>query len=97
MSDEDARKLPDHLTALLQPTPSGTAKLIAAWDGLTPETQILILTEKEKSPCPPYLNNRFIATALKSENAYVRYQPSKKSIKCMSERIHVLTSVSRQT
>lgn len=65
--------VPEHLQELVQPTPSGTAKLIAAWDGLTPESQILILADKERQSGPAYLYHRVLEKALKSENAYVRY------------------------
>ena len=67
--------VPHHLTPLLLPTPSGVAKLLAAWDGLSTESQILILT-KVKEPQPPrpaYLSKRIHLKALDSANAYVRY------------------------
>ncbi len=41
--------LPDYLKDLLIPTPSGIAKLIAAWHGLSTETQILFMTEIEET------------------------------------------------
>jgi len=38
------KDLPEHLKELIQPTPSGVDKLLAAWDGLSVETQLLILS-----------------------------------------------------
>ena len=34
-------------------------KLIAAWDGLTPETQIALLTAKKKQLAPAYIYKPF--------------------------------------
>src|SRR6266508_517263 len=65
--------LPPHLTPLLLPTPSGVAKLVAAWDGLTTESQILILTKLKMTPLPEYLTERIRIKGLDSNNAYVRY------------------------
>lgn len=69
--------VPEHLQELLQPTPSGMAKLVAAWDGLAPESQILILAEKKRRPGPAYLYQRVIEKALTSPNAFVRYTAAK--------------------
>jgi hypothetical protein len=69
--------IPIHLRELLQPTPSGVAKLIAAWDGLTPETQILFMSELEKVFLPLYLKRRFQKKAIESQNTYVRYLVAK--------------------
>lgn len=65
--------VPDYLAPLLQPTPSGVAKLVAAWDGLNTESQILVLTELDKARLPAYLNKKIRVKALDSANAYVRY------------------------
>ncbi|MFO1154308.1 MAG: hypothetical protein U1E42_11705 [Rhodospirillales bacterium] len=73
MTDQIEILVPPHLQELVEPTPSGTAKLIAAWDGLTAESQMLMLTAKKKHPGPAYLYNRIIEKALTSENAFVRY------------------------
>ena len=73
MKDQVETSVPAHLLELLQPTPSGTGKLMAAWDGLTPESQIQLLAAKKKHPGPAYLYSRVIDKALGSENAYVRY------------------------
>ena len=32
-----------HLEPLIEPTPSGVAKLLAAWDGLSTESQMAVL------------------------------------------------------
>src|SRR6266545_4677552 len=65
--------LPLHLASLLQPTPSGVAKLLAAWDGLSTESQILILTKLKTTTRPEYLSERIRIKAFDSANAYVRY------------------------
>ena len=65
--------LPPHLAPLLQPTPSGVAKLVAAWDGLNSESQILILTRLDEVGLPAYLNEKVRIKALDSANAYIRY------------------------
>jgi len=73
MPDNNDIGLPDHLAPLLQPTPSGASKLVAAWDGLDTESQILILTELDKARLPAYLNEKIRIKALDNANAYVRY------------------------
>src|ERR1051325_7980863 len=65
--------LPHHLIPLLQPTPSGVAKLLAAWSGLHTETQIHILTILDNAEIPTYLKDRIYITALNSTVAYIRY------------------------
>ena len=73
MKDQAEISVPAHIQELLQPTPSSTAKLIAVWGGLTPETQIALLAAKKKCPGPAYLYHRIIEKALTSQNAFVRY------------------------
>lgn len=65
--------VPDHLAPLLQPTPSGVLKLSAAWDGLTVESQILILTTVKAHRFPPPLARQVRLSALQSANPYIRY------------------------
>lgn len=65
--------LPLYFAPLLLPTPSGVAKLIAAWDGLSAESQILILTKLRMTRRAEYLNEKVFMKALESANAYVRY------------------------
>ncbi len=74
-----------HLQELLEPTPSGVAKLLAAWDGLTAESQIQLLIAKKKRPGPVYLYCRVIEKALGSENAYARYLAARESFNCCSD------------
>jgi hypothetical protein len=69
--------VPAYLQELLQPTPSGTGKLIAAWDGLTSETQILMLAAKKKQPGPAYLYHQILEKALSSDNGFVRYMAAR--------------------
>lgn len=73
MKNEITRHVPDHIAPLLQPTPSGALKLIAAWNGLSVETQILILEELENARFPAYLSEKIRTNAIESINPYVRY------------------------
>lgn len=73
MQNEKVAALPDHLAPLLEPTPSGVAKLVAAWEGLSTELQILILTGFDKEGLPAYLKEKVCIKALDGANAYVRY------------------------
>jgi len=73
MPNENLEALPNYLSPLLEPTPSGVAKLLAAWDGLNTELQSLILTALETSEHPGYLTEKVRMKALDSTNAYVRY------------------------
>jgi len=49
--------LPNHLADLLEPTPGAVIKLIAAWDGLSVKTQILVLKELGRSTGPYQLEH----------------------------------------
>ena len=72
--DQAKSPVPAHLQELLQPTASGTAKLIAAWDGLMPETQITLLVARKKLAGNfDYFYHRVLNKALKADNAFVRY------------------------
>lgn len=83
MSNEAKNKLPPHLMDLLQPTPSGATKLIAAWDGLSAESQMQLLTALDEAKFPPYLVQNIRRKALDSSNAYVRYLAAREF--CFSE------------
>lgn len=65
-------ELPTYLLPLLEPRPCGEAKLLAAWDGLCTEHQILLLDSLGKEG---HLNwtRKIRAKALTTPNAYVRY------------------------
>jgi hypothetical protein len=68
--------IPSYLKQLLQPTPSGMAKLIAAWDGLQVETQIdILLRIGTFSPAefPRYLLDKISRKAFESKTPYIRY------------------------
>jgi hypothetical protein len=69
--------VPSHIAILLEPTPSAIAKLVAAWDGLSTEIQILLLAELEKMPLPCELRARVFEKAFDRSNAYVRYLAAK--------------------
>lgn len=73
MPNEKIAGLPDHLAPLLNPTPSGVAKLVAAWDGLNTESQILILMMLDTAGLPAYLSEKVRIKALYTATAYVRY------------------------
>lgn len=68
--------LGDSLVPLLQPTPSAVAKLLAAWDTLQNETQILLLTRLRHVDLPPHCVEQVCLRALDNPNAYVRYLAS---------------------
>ena len=71
-------EVPAYVEELMQATPSGIRKLLAAWDGLSPETQILILSRFDEVKAPPHLVRRVYIKALDSSNAYVRYLAARK-------------------
>lgn len=73
--------LPEYLEEFLHSTRSSFDKLLAAWDGLSVETQIKLLTkleekkdsERRKTPNNEYLYKKVFLKALDSPNSYVRY------------------------
>jgi hypothetical protein len=73
MPNEKVAGLPEQLAQLLEPTPSSVTKLIAAWDGLNTESQMLILSGLDTARLPPYLAEKVRIKALESATAYVRY------------------------
>ena len=79
MTDSPDYLLPKHLEELLIPTALGLAKLIAAWDSLSPESQIQILSKitGEKSSYPEHLLSDVRLKAFSSPNPYVRYVATK--------------------
>jgi len=79
MTKDTKGTLPSYLKELLHPTPSCAAKLIAAWDGLSLETHIQILTALEEVHFPSYLAQKVLRKAIDSSNVYVRYLAAKQS------------------
>jgi hypothetical protein len=73
MAERQHTGIPDCLTPLLQPNPTGAAMLISAWNGLSVETQIQLLEHLEQAKFPSYLADKIRAKALDTPNAYVRY------------------------
>ena len=69
---ETIDELPKYLLPLLEPRPSGEAKLLAAWDGLSVEHQVLLLEHLGRHGHLGW-TNRIRGKALVSPNAYVRY------------------------
>lgn len=63
--------LPPHLKELVNPTPSGIAKLTAVWDGLSTETQMLLLSNIKCQKREVSL--KFLKVAIKTSNPYIRY------------------------
>lgn len=92
MNEQTNNELPAHLRELVSPTPSGFAKLIAAWEGLDTETQILLLHEiKQLSKSGRhYFDKTFLIVALKSPNPYVRYLAAKEFHPYATEEINQL-------
>ncbi len=62
-----------HFKEILSPTPSGTEKLLAAWDDLSIETQIEILFLLQEIRYPTYLIKKIYLKAVSSANPYIRY------------------------
>ncbi len=65
-------QLPRYLLPMLEPRPSAEAKLLAVWDGLSVEHQVLVL-ERLGRRGNLYWTNRIRGKALDCLNAYVRY------------------------
>ena len=65
--------IPEHLKELDCSTPSSWRKLIAAWEGLHVETQILFLKHIKKHCSYNHVRNELYKVAFNSENAYIRY------------------------
>lgn len=64
--------IPAFLEPLLEAaSPGGRLKLDAAWDGLSAETQIAVLTEYRTRDA--YIPETIAKKALRNHNAYVRY------------------------
>lgn len=83
MENKTPPNVPKYINELMQPTPSSIAKLLAAWSGLTSETQILILSKLDEIDVTYYLVPQImkvITKALDSDNAYVRYLAARKFI-----------------
>jgi hypothetical protein len=76
--EKEPNNFPQHLSEFLKVTPSGITKLIAAWDGLSIESQILILTEMQRRNMPCYFTDKIHIKALESKNSYIRYLAAKK-------------------
>ena len=78
MEDKDPSGVPALVAEMAQSTPSGVAKLLAAWDGLSVETQIMILLRFEDLQTPAHLLRRLHVKALDSDNPYIRYLAARK-------------------
>jgi hypothetical protein len=70
--NDDKSTIPKYLEELVKPTPLSVAKLISVWDGLSVETQIIVLTEYLNHHPKRYLR-KFLCIADKSNNLYVKH------------------------
>ena len=82
MNEEQNNNLPKSIEDLLKLSRSNIEKLIAAWDGLSVETQIQVFTtinerianyEFRGTPNFSYLHTKLFQKGLESSNDYVRY------------------------
>jgi len=79
MSEELNNDIPKYLEEFLEPTRSSIEKLLAAFDGLSVETQIKLLSTIEgkrsqwEFPNITYLYKKVFLKAFESPNSYVRY------------------------
>lgn len=64
---------PSPFSSLIVAEPSAVTKLLAAWDGLGMESQILILAKLKTTPRPGCLSKRILSKALETTNPYIRY------------------------
>lgn len=72
-ADRTSLSTPVFIEELVQPTPSAITKLLAAWDGLSVETQIFALSRLDDFNAPAHMLRKLHVKALDSENAYIRY------------------------
>lgn len=70
--NENKSSLPKYLEELVQPTPLSVEKLIAAWDGLSFETKLMILSEYIPN-YPVDCKLRICLLVIKSNNIYLRF------------------------
>lgn len=79
MKNKTSNELPEYLKELVKPTANGIEKLLAAWDGLTSETQVRLLDEivhrnlNNAEPNKDSHLNKVFLKALDNKNAYVRF------------------------
>lgn len=64
------KKIPEHLEPFCQPAPSSVTKFLAAWDGLSLETILLLLEERYSNR---YESDELYNKAFQSDNPYLRY------------------------
>ncbi len=69
--NDDKSTIPKYLEELVKPTPLSVEKLLAAWDGLSFETQLTILSEYV-STYPQHYRNKICLKSISSKNEYVR-------------------------
>jgi hypothetical protein len=69
--NDDKSTIPKYLEELVKPTPLSVEKLIAAWDGLSFETQLTVLSEYV-STYPQHYRNKICLKSISSKNEYVR-------------------------
>ena len=69
--NENKSTIPKYLEELVKPTPLSVEKLLAAWDGLSFETQLMILSEYV-SNFPQHYRHKICLKSISSKNDYVR-------------------------
>lgn len=77
MSDQLPYYVGDPWAEILEPTPSGTRKFLAAWESLSNETRLRVLSERLSKRGPRFLNKKVLETALDSDSAFIRYLASR--------------------
>jgi len=89
MSEETNNDIPKYLEEFLEPTRSSIEKLLAAFDGLSVETQIKLLSTIEgklsqwEFPNVTYLYKKVFLKAFESSNSYVRYLSVRNLVKIL--------------
>jgi|GEM_PF-3244603 hypothetical protein len=66
-------EIPEYMSEILRPTPSGVEKLLAAWNDLGFDVQIKILLSLADLKYPNFLHEKIRLNAFNSKNAYIRY------------------------
>lgn len=80
MAKLSTEPVPPHLAPLFANGVTGALNLLAAWDGLSDETKILVLHKlnTEEIDWPTYCEDRLRRRAFDSSSAYLRYLAAKK-------------------
>lgn len=66
----ESKILPEHLDPFCEPTPGSVTKFLAAWDGLSLETILLLFEKRYRNR---YESDELYKKAFQSDNPYLRY------------------------